>query len=366
MSVVNIEAVLVSAKELLQLEAVYSESQTALTAANTQIETLTSDALKAQEKIRVLNEQVINLKKQLADAIKPPVVVPPPPTKTLAPLISKTEISNLRALTIENGDDEPDTDQYTLMRNVLTKAHGMKFNAARWFMNALEIANHAKLRDTDINHLPGFARSLGIAYIADTVDSEVWRTFKIEDDPRKTATEKAKAIASLKVYLEGLVTLGAKAFVVNDANTYRDGKNKDGTPLFPAKTLERIVGRIRSITPTIPIIASLTGNAVIASYKIMPGDAKEVAAGKFDFVEAQTFGKVEELKGFFDNGFDVYCLDARTGMSEVDITTRGAVILAAKPKAAFYYADLAKDWLNMTLGKQAAIRKVIEGLAAGA
>jgi hypothetical protein len=312
------------------------------------------------------NTLIADLRKQLAEATKPPVTPPvivppitPPPTKPLGPLISKTEIRNLWALTIENGDDEPDQQQYTLVRSVLTKAAGMKFNAARWFLNAFEVANHDRRSETDINHLPGFARALGIAYIADTVDSEVWRVLAIEDDPEKTTEEKARAAVGLRAYLVGLVKLGALAFVVNDANTYRTAK-------FPNGTLERIVARIRSITPGIPLIASLTGNAVIANYKIMPGDSKEVAATKFDFVEAQTFGKLSELKGFFEGGFDVYCLDARTGMSAVDITTRGAVILTARPNAIFYYADLASDWLNMSLDKQGALRRVIEGLRAGA
>jgi hypothetical protein len=102
------------------------------------------------------------------------------------------------------------------------------------------------------------------------------------------------------------------------------------------------------VLPNMPIIASLRGSAKIQGFPM------------FDLFEAQTFGSVDELRTFFGRAFNIFCLDARKGMSAVDITTRGAIILQAKPKAFFYYADLASDWLNMTLEKQGAIRGIIK------
>lgn len=327
-------------------------------AASEQVEMLTTEAAAAHNEVLALRAQVTGLEKALKEATKPPVTVPPvviPPTPPIIPnpiptkpTISKTEITGLAALTIENGDDEPGLDQYALMRKVLTQAADMKFNAGRWFMNAFEVAKHQTLKETDENHLPGFAMALGITYIADTVDSEVWRVLKIESDLKKTSEEKAKATAGLKAYLEGLAKLGAKAFVVNDANQYREMKALDGTLLYPSGTLERIVERIRAITPNMPLIASLTASATIGEYPM------------FDFFEAQTFGTPDHVRQFLARPFDIFCLDARRQMSAVDITTRAAIILAAKPKAFFYYTDRASDWANMPLDKVSAIRRMIE------
>ncbi len=353
MAVVNIEAVLVSAKELLQLETMYSESQAALTAAGTELEAEKSTRLKTQAALVKVqsdltaantalaqsraaqiqsqaeaNTLIADLRKQLAEATKPPVVVPPvtpPPTKPLAPLISKSEIRNLRALTIEKGQSAPNDAMYTEVRNVMAKAKGMGFNCWRGFFNFEEVRKHLRLQATDINHLPAFGQKWGLAFVADTVDAML---------PRLD-------IAGQTEYLQGLERMGALAVVINDADQYAQDELLEWTT------------RVRKTLPNMPIIASLTGTADISKY------------GMFDFREAQTFGKVTELKGFFDGGFDIFCLDARNAMSAVDITTRGAVILATKPDAVFYYTDLARDWINMSLDKQGAIRRVIEGLAAG-
>jgi hypothetical protein len=206
------------------------------------------------------------------------------------------------------------------VRNVLLLAKGMGFNAWRGFFNPDEVRESHVLPSTHDDHLPAFGRRLGLEFIADTVDA----VMPDLDD------------AQLRSYLKGLEGMGARAVVFNDANQY--------------ETLDLIkwTERVRAVLPNMPIIASLQGSAKIQGYPM------------FDLFEAQTFGKPDELKTFFGRAFNIFCLDARKGMSAVDITTRGAIILEKKPKAFFYYADTASDWLNMTLDKQGAIRGIIK------
>lgn len=289
------------------------------------------------------------------ERLKNPTV--PNPTGRI-PIITRSVLKNIAGITIENGNTEPDDAQYELVRTAIRQAAEMGFNAARWFMNQSEVKEH--LAVTGIGHLPTFAYSEGIAYIADTVDSVVWQTFKIEDDPLKSATQKAIATANLTAYLKGLETLRAKAFFINDANTYRDGKKADGTPLFPKGTLERIITRIRSICPTMPLIASLTGNAVIADYKIMPTDSIPVTMGKCDFVEAQTFGKLAELSGFLSKAFDVFCFDGRKGIvTEAYLKGAKPLILARNPSCYFWYPTLASDWQAESMKEEIGVIKEI-------
>jgi hypothetical protein len=325
-------------------------AQAEVLTANELVTALRAQVTRLTEQDQAKAKRIEDLEQALAEATKPPVIPPPsiPHPIPRAPVISKTEARDLVGLTIENGDDDPDPEQYTLIRKVLTRAAGI-FNTARWFMNAFEVAKHATLDTTDRNHLPGFAKGLGITYVADTVDSEVWRVMQIEVDPKKTPQEKARATAGLKAYLQGLETLAA-AFVINDANQYREAKTPDGTPKYPRGTLERIVERIRAITPNTPLIASLTATAHISEYPM------------FDLYEAQTFGSQSELAGFLTRAFDIFCLDARDTMTAEGLRVRGQVILTTKPRAIFYYTDQAGDWLSMPNDKLETIKGIVAQL----
>lgn len=279
------------------------------------------------EKI-ALSGRITLLEKQLAEATKPPVVVPPVITPPVIPnpiprppTINKTEIIGVAALTIEKGDGDPGVKMYTDVRNVLLKAKGMGFNCWRGFFNIDEVRKTLGLQRSDPNHLPEYGRTLGIDFIADTVDAMM---------PKLD-------INGQREYLKGLEAMGAQAVVFNDANQY--------------ETLDLVewTDAVRRVLPNMPIIASLTGVANIAKYPM------------FDFFEAQTFGNVGELENFIERPFDIFCLDARKAITAEGITTRAAAVLAAgrKVKAFFYYADLANDWLAMGLDKQNAIRKMI-------
>lgn len=320
----------------------------------TDLQAARNDRAALTDENHTLAARIADLEKQLADALKPPppVVIPPPVVvppviKPRTLTLTREVIKDLAGITIENGNSEPNAAQYALVRATLKQAAEMGFNAARWFMNEAEVKKHLTLVNATTDHLPNYARSLGMTYIADTVDSVVWSTLKEIDNPKSSPAENAKSLQDLRVYLEGLMKLGARAFVVNDANQYRDNKNADGSPLYPAGTLERIVSRIRAVTPDMPLIASLTGNADIVSYRIMPGDSKEVAAGKFNFVEAQTFGKPGELPGFLGKPFDAFVFDGRKGVTEAYLRAVQPMILAANPDAFFWYPTLASDWQTM-------------------
>lgn len=301
-----------------------------LQAERKQVDTLTAEKNEAlllraaaDAHAKLLSEKISTLEVQIALLThtfppKPPTIPNPIPR---ALIINKTEITGVAALTIEKGKKEPSDAMYSEVRDVMVKAKGMGFNAWRGFFNEDEVREHQTRKASDPKHLPEFGRTLGLDFIADTVDAML---------PKLD-------INGQREYLKGLEAMGAQAVVFNDANQY--------------ETLDLVewTDAVRRVLPNMPIIASLTGVANIAKYPM------------FDFFEAQTFGNVGELENFIERPFDIFCLDARKAITAEGITTRAAAVLAAgrKVKAFFYYADLANDWLAMGLDKQNAIRKMI-------
>jgi hypothetical protein len=284
--------------------------------ADGQVKTLNTQLRLATDRITELSRRVETLTAQLQEAAQPPVV---PPAAPPSPLISKTEFSGVAGLTIEKSLKTPDDAMYAQVREVLTWAAGRGFNTWRGFFNADEVRQHLRLKDADPKHLPAFGRQHGLGFIADTVG---------------TALKKLDS-GGQREYLKGLEALGALAVVFNDANN--------------EETLDLVEWTqcVRTVLPNMPIIASLTGTANITSYPM------------FDYLEAQTFGTRDELSRFLERAFNIFCLDARKGISATDLTVRAAIVLAANPKAFFYYADTTADWLNMPLDKQGTIRSMI-------
>jgi hypothetical protein len=223
-----------------------------------------------------------------------------------APVITKHELNGVVALTIEKGDHAPSDEQYATIRSVLMRASAMGFNTWRAFFNPDEVREHTNRIADDPNHLPQFGCRNGLVFIADTVDAIVP---KLNDE-------------ELRGYIQGLETMGALAFVVNDANQYS------------IEALEQMVMRIRAVS-NLPIMASFTGSANIAAYPM------------FDYYEAQTFGTTDEFVDFLARPFDVYCLDARESMTARGLQERGDILLAIRPRAFFYYTAVADDWLAM-------------------
>lgn len=246
----------------------------------------------------------------------------PIPGAARKPIISKAEMLNVAGVAIPKGN-APSAAQDQNARDMMLMASLMGLNAWRGFFNLNEVKAHAAMLENNPNHLPGYGRRLGLTFFADTLNNPAVNY----SDP------------DLKVYMEGLRKMaGAGPFIgyFDDANQYREVKNADGTLKYPKGTLERLVTRIRQYAPDIILVASLTANAAIGEYKPL-----------FDFVEAQTFGKIGELPGFLDRKFDVFCLDARKEISADYLAQAAEILVSKNPRSIFYYVTSITDWKNM-------------------
>lgn len=287
----------------------------------------TQQALTASvEREKVLQREVSDLTDQLIEARKPPVSPPPAPR---ARVITKTQITGVAGICIAK-DNAPSLAQDDASRALITLAASLGFNAWRGFFNLQEVKTHGVLSEDSPKHLPAFGRKLDMAFVADTVN---WAAVNLND-------------ADLKIYIAGLIKMGAMAFYFDDANQYREAKNADGSLKYPAGTLEKLVGRIRALAPEIPLIASLTANALIATYKPL-----------FDHVEAQTFGKITELGTFLARDFDVFCLDGRPTVTLDYVTKSADIILRSDVDSFFYYPETLTGWKSM--GAQTAVIKTL-------
>jgi hypothetical protein len=96
------------------------------------------------------------------------------------------------------------------------------------------------------------------------------------------------------------------------------------------------VNRVRKFSK-LPIMASLTGTAVIGQYAM------------FDYTEAQTFGRIGELDDFLKRPFDAFCLDAQSSASADYLMKAHDVVLQFAPRFVFYYTALDRktDWRQM-------------------
>lgn len=242
----------------------------------------------------------------------------PLPGTSRKPIITKTEMRDVAGVAVPKGN-APSAAQDQNARKMMLMASLMGFNAWRGFFNLSEVKAHAAMLESNLNHLPGYGRRLGLTFFADTLNNPAINY----SDP------------DLKVYMEGLRKMaGAGPFIgyFDDANQYLNETK------YPKGTLERLVGRIRQFAPDIILVASLTAGADIGTYK---------QPGLFDFVEAQTFGKIGELGGMLGKGFDVYCLDGRKEIS-IDYLTQAIEIVASKnPRSIFYYVTSITDWETM-------------------
>jgi hypothetical protein len=238
------------------------------------------------------------------------------------PIITRTDIRGIAGICVDK-DDTPSAAQDENARELIVLASMMGFNTFRAFFNLGEVKTHLTLSETNIRHMPGYAKQLGMTFIADTVNSPVITSLSDPD---------------FKVYIEGLIKMGAMAFYVDDANQYRETKNVDGTLKYPAGELERMVKRIRLLAPQTPIIASLRGSANPAEYKPL-----------FDATEAQTFGGViTELEGFLKRPFDIFNLDAqRNEVSVAYLKASEEIVLRNNPRNIYYYPSTAVDLKNM-------------------
>lgn len=263
----------------------------------------------------------------------------PLPNTRRKPIITRQEFRNVAGVTAENGLVSPTEDQYDKMRLFFMLISGTGFNVTRFFMGTTEVKKHLALPETNIGHLPGFARSLGLTPGADTVDRVILDTITAENaatDPKV----KAQHAANLEAYLKGIDKLFDFA-CFNDADKYLKSE-------YPAKTLETMVGRFRAVLPDKPLIASVTGIVNVADFK----------PKLFDHVEAQTFGTASEFKTFMARSFDAYCLDGRKTATKAYLREISPLFLAKNPQAFFFYPTTVSDWGAMP-GQLTVIREMV-------
>lgn len=287
---------------------------------NTQLSDMQMERDAALTANKIANTEVANLTTQLqrlqTETTRPLV--------TRKPTITKTELLNVAGICVDK-DDAPTTAQDENARQLILLASMMGFNTWRGFFNLAEVKVHLTYSETNIKHLPGYGRLLGMTFMADTVNSDaIW----------------ALSEADFAVYIKGLITMGATAFYFDDANQYRDDRNADGTLKWAEGTLEKRVARVRAYSGAIPLIASLRGNAITAQYKPL-----------FDFVEAQTFGgKITELDYFLKRKgeFEVFNLDGQKNeVSKTYLEASEEIILRNNPRNIYYYPATATEWKTM-------------------
>lgn len=247
-------------------------------------------------------ETILKLQDQLK---QPPAPVP-------TPKITRTTLPRIYGFTIEKSKEAPSNLLYTKVRTAMKWGASMGFTYWRGFFNTQEVAEHLKSAPV-YGNLITYGQGLGLRPIADTIDTI---HFKMTDD------------IAYKIYLDGLIKLGFEGVYINDANRGD----------LPLETLKIMVGRIRRLSPDMPIFASLLATANIATYKAI-----------VDHVEIQTFGTPAELVTFLtvDDNLPypvIMCFDARTPMTALDFAKRAALILKNPPSQFFYYADLPGDY----------------------
>jgi hypothetical protein len=287
-----------------------------LTKAQERISELTEQSANADEQVITLTEQLRLATNRINELVaQGPTPAPAPDGDSVWPDEPPFSFEGLAAYTIEKGQEEPSKEQYTRVREALIWAWDKKLgvNAWRGHLNLDEVKEHLKAAP-GLGNLPQLGQRLKMHFIADTVDVVV----KSTDNP------------TLKIYLEGLEKLKARALVFNDADQY---------PLFD---LQLMLERVRAISK-LPIILSLRGSANVATYKKL---------GPGIYVEIQTFGNVSEMKNTFlpkAADVDLFCLAAFKALTAAQLKAIYDTVLTArqKPKGIFFYTDTAVDWPAM-------------------
>jgi hypothetical protein len=300
---------------------------------------LVSDTAILMDENRRFSAEIDRLNARIADLQKPPVVVPPvvEVKPTSAPVISKTELRNVRGACITLGLEAPSPAIDAAARELMHLIQRMGFNVVRFFRNKDEVRDDLKRPHDDPRNLYAIAKKLNLVVVADTVN----RAAEMYSD------------TELSQYLAGLKSLGAAALVFDDANQYFDAKNPDGSLKFHPTALAAMVGRVRRFSE-LPLIASVRANAAVGEYKPL-----------FDFMEIQGFGNPEELRGFLKLERDAIVLPAEEKNSLDYFRRAHDVILDNPPDAAFWYSafDEKTNWLEMP-DKVALIEKTVQAMKA--
>lgn len=233
---------------------------------------------------------------------RPLPTTPPVPTK-----ITRTSLPRLAGFTIEKSKSSPSTTLYNQVKTAMRWGQSMGLTHWRGFFNATEVAQHVGLKASTLGNLPDYGRSLGLGFIADTIDNDGIQ---------------ALDNAAFKAYIEGLIKMGAEGVYINDADR----------AALPFDRLTSLIARVRAVNAELPIFLSLLGSAKLELYKPIA-----------DHIEIQTFGSLAELTTFLKRDV-IMCLDMRKALTAADIKARAEIALKAPPKQFFLYADLPTDY----------------------
>lgn len=296
-------------EELTQTRTELEEARQEITGLNTQIQTISAEALASHEQAQALTDEVSQLKARLEEATRPPVPALP---------------SRIIGFTIENSKVDPSAIQYAKVRKAMDWGLKQGFNLFRMFLNPKEMRDHMNPEST-LGNLINYGQLRGLRYMADTMDT-ILRL--LPDD------------AALKSYCDAAKWLGCEGFYINDADDY---------------TLDQLTAmaqRLRKACPTMPIYASLMANANLVPYKRI-----------FDRVEIQTFGSDDELGQYLKRDA-IPCLDLRKYLTVDDLRRKANIIAQYAPRDFFFYADLAADYDAMPDAEDLVIRALITKLKA--
>lgn len=191
----------------------------------------------------------------------PPVVIPPDPVTV------KPALHNVMGITLTK-DEKPSTAQDTMTKEVLQLCSKMGFTHWRALLNFEEIRSTISL--------PAYGRTIGMEYVADTVDSQV---------ARLTYPQLVQYFGLLKKH-------GAVAVYFNDVD------RADKASVMPA-WIKAARAAMKEAEFAVPFIGSFTANFKREDY---PG---------FDAYEIQTFTRsITEFNTFVKNPSEYLCLPA--------------------------------------------------------
>jgi hypothetical protein len=268
-----------------------------------------------------LAESVVLVQKLTDELAKRPL----PTLPTLPGKITRTTLPRIAGFTIAKDKSSPTATLYSQVKTAMRWGQSMGLNYWRGFFNATEVAQHIGLKASTLGNLPEYGRSLGLGFIADTIDN---------------AGVQALDDTTFNMYIDGLLKMGAEGVYFNDADR------------LPIDTLKSMVARVRSASQETPIFASLMGSANIDLYKNLADDR----GIKYDIhVEIQTFGTTGELTNFLKKDV-IMCLDLRKPLTVTDLKARADIALSNPPRQFFLYADLPTDYDAMPDDEDAVIR----------
>jgi hypothetical protein len=250
-----------------------------------------------------LAESVVLVQKLTDELAKRPL----PTLPTIPAKITRTTLPRIAGFTIEKSKSSPTATLYSQVKTAMRWGQSMGLTYWRGFFNATEVAQHIGLKASTLGNLPEYGRSLGLGFIADTIDNDAVQ---------------ALDNTTFKMYIDGLVKMGAEGVFINDADR----------AAMPFDRLTSIIARIRAANADLPIFLSLLGSAKLEIYKPIA-----------DHIEIQTFGTTGELTNFLKKDV-IMCLDLRKPLTVTDLKARADIALSNPPRQFFLYADLPTDY----------------------